>query len=154
MWQKSLLTQPARFLLPLFLFLPYLWACWLPFLPCCPVRFITSFLGHSWPTYFTLTSCYAYGSADCHSCHLDPLDLLPLSLGSLGLFTLLLPLVVPMSLLAVISAILAHWAYYLFPWASRPICLTFISFISFFYCLFSFLGFFCCGPFCQKGASI
>ena len=47
-----------------------------------------------------------------------PIELLPLSLGFFSSFTLSLPLIPPMGLLAVISTILTHWACYLFPWAS------------------------------------
>ena len=63
-------------------------------------------------------SCYAHGTASCHFCHVGPLGLLPLFLGFLGPFTLSLPLIVPMSLLAFIFAMLAHWVYYLFSWVS------------------------------------
>ena len=52
------------------------------------------------------------------TCHVDTLGLLPLSLGFPSPFALLLPLVMPMSLLVVIPAMLAYWAYYLFSWAS------------------------------------
>ena len=53
-------------------------------------------------------SCHAHGPAKCHFCHVGPLDLLPLSQSSYDPFTLLLPLVVPISLLAVILVMLAH----------------------------------------------
>ena len=50
--------------------------------------------------------------------HVGPLGLLPLSLGFPGLFTSYLPLILPMGLLAIIPIMLAHWACYLFSWAS------------------------------------
>ena len=50
-------------------------ACWLLFLPRWPIRFFTSFLGFSWPIYFTFTSCCAYGPTGCYSCHAGPLGL-------------------------------------------------------------------------------
>ena len=71
-------------------------------LPCWPIRFVTSFLGISRPIYFTFTSCCAYRPVGYHFCHVGALDLLPLFLGFHGPFTLLLPLIVPMGLLAVI----------------------------------------------------
>ena len=101
----------------LLLFLSWLWACWMSFLPCWPIKFITSSFGFPQTIYFTFTSYYALGFAGCHSCHVGPLDLLPLFLGFHGPFTLLLPFIVPMGLLAVILVILAHWIYYLFSWA-------------------------------------
>ena len=76
------------------------------FLPFTKLYFCNSF------------SCYAHGTASCHFCHVGPLGLLPLFLGFLGPFTLSLPLIVPMSLLAFIFAMLAHWVYYLFSWVS------------------------------------
>lgn len=57
-----------------------LWVCWLSFLPCWPIGFITSFLGLPQPIYFSFTSFYAYGPVSCYSCHLDLLGLLPLSI--------------------------------------------------------------------------
>ena len=71
-------------------------------LPCWPIGFVTSFLGISRPIYFTFTSCCAYRPVGYHFCHVGALDLLPLFLGFHGPFTLLLPLIVPMGLLAVI----------------------------------------------------
>ena len=53
--------------------------------------------------------------ASCHFCHVGPLALLPFYLGFPCPFALLLPLVVPMGLLAIIPTMLAHWAYYLLP---------------------------------------
>ena len=70
------------------------------------------------PNCFIFTSCCAYGLASYHSCHVGSLSLLPLFLGFPDLIALLLPLIVPMGLLAVISAMLAHWTCYLFPWDS------------------------------------
>ena len=105
-------------LLLLFIFVPCSWACWLPFLPCWSVGFVTSFIGLPRSNYYTFTSCCAYGPVGCHSCHVSSLGLLPFSLGFPGPIVLLLPLVVPIGLLAVILAMLAHWACYLFPWAS------------------------------------
>ena len=63
-------------------------------------------------------SCHVYGPASYHSYHASPLGLLPLYLGFLGPLTLLLLLVVHIGLLVVMSAMLAYWACYLFPWAS------------------------------------
>ena len=90
------------------------WACWLLFLPCWSTGLFTSVLGLPWPIYFIFTYCCAHGPAGCYSCYTSPLGFFPLSLGSHGLFTLLLPFVVLMGLLAVIPAILAHWVFYLF----------------------------------------
>ena len=50
--------------------------------------------------------------------HTGPLSLLLLSLGFLGPFTSSLPLILSISLLAVILAMLTHWACYLFSWTS------------------------------------
>ena len=111
----SLISSLAWTLLQLLLFLLCPWACRLSFLPCWPIGLIISFLGFPRPIYFTFTSCCAYGPIGCHPCHVGPLGLLPLSLGFFNPFTLLLPLVVPMGLLAIIPTMLAHWAYYLFP---------------------------------------
>jgi len=121
----AILTHWAYYLFPwtssthllYFYLLLCLWACLLSFLPYWRIELITSFLGLRRPIYFTFTSCCAYRSTGCHSCHIDLLGLLSLFLGFPSSFTLLLPLVVPMGLLAVIPIILAHWAYYLFPWA-------------------------------------
>ena len=66
--------------------------CQLLFLSCWPIGLATSFLG--------------------------PLGLLPLFLGFLSSLTLSLPLILSMGLLAVILVMLAHWACYLFSWAS------------------------------------
>ena len=49
---------------------------------------------------------------------IGPLGSLFLSLGFLGPLTLFLPLILLVSLLAVILAMLIHWTCYLFPWAS------------------------------------
>ena len=88
------------------------WACWLSFLPCWPIGFITSFLGFSRPICFTFTSCCAHGSAGCHSCHVGPLGLLPLFLGFHDQFTLLLPLPFPFfSHLPLLLGFFCHWAF-------------------------------------------
>ena len=112
----AMLTHWVNYLFPwvssahllYFYLLLCLWAYWLSSLPCWPIRLITSFLGLLQPIYFTFTSCCAYGPIGYHSYHVGPLRLLPLSLGFLGPFTLLLPLVVPMGLLAIIPVTLAH----------------------------------------------
>ena len=74
------LWAPMAHLLYLYLLL-CLWACWLSFLPCWPIEFVTSFLGLPQSIYSTFTSCYAHGPASYHFCCVDPLDLLPLFLG-------------------------------------------------------------------------
>ena len=65
------------------------------------------------------SSYYAHGPIGYHSCHVSPLNFLPIFLGFHNPFTLLLSLVMPMGLLVVIPAILAHYASYLFSWASK-----------------------------------
>lgn len=115
-WQKPLSIQPVQLLLLLLLFLPCPWVYWMSFLPCWPIRLITSFLGPPQP--ITFTSCYAYEPVGCYSYYVGSLGLLPLSLSFFEPFTFLLLLDVPMSLLAVILAMLAYWAKNLFPWAS------------------------------------
>ena len=67
-----------------------------------------------------------------HSCLISPFGLLPISLGFPDQIALLLPLVVPMSLQAIILAILVHLAYYLFLWASLTQLLYFYPFYFFF----------------------
>jgi len=67
--------------------------------------------------------------------HVGQLGLLPLSLGFLGPITSSLPLILLMGLLAVILAMLAHWACYLFSWASSTHLLHFY---------FLFLPWACC----------
>ena len=67
---------------------------------------------------YCLFLCHVRGPAGCHSYHASLLGSLLLSLGFLGPITILLLLVVPMDLLAVILAMLAYWACYLFPWDS------------------------------------
>ena len=57
---------------------------------------------------FYFTSYCAHEPASCHSCHVGPLGLLPFFLVFHGPFTLLLPLIVLMGLLAIIPAMLAH----------------------------------------------
>ena len=130
-------------LLLLLLFLPCPWVCWLSFLPCWPIELINFLLGIPRPIYFTFTSCCAHGSAGCHFCHVGPLGLLLLSLDFHCSFTLLLPLTMSMGLLAIILAMLAHWAYYLFPWTS-------IAHLLYFYLLFCswacWLSFLSCWP--------
>ena len=114
-WQKPLSIQLVGLLLLLPLFLPYPWASWLSFLPCWLIGFTTSFLRLPRLIYFTFTSYYIHGPISCHSYHVGLLGLSFLSLGFHSPFTLLLPLIMPMGLLAIISAMLAHWANYLFP---------------------------------------
>ena len=81
--------------------------------------------------------------ASCHFCHVGPLALLPFYLGFPCPFALLLPLVVPMGLLAIIPTMLAHWAYYLLPWASP----THLLYIYLFLCLWAWwLSFLPCWP--------
>ena len=60
------------------------------FLPCWPIRFITSFPELLRSIYFTFTSCCAHRPTGCHSCHVGPLSLLPIFLGFHNPFTLLL----------------------------------------------------------------
>ena len=134
-------------LLSLSLDFPSLFTLLLPLVvPIGPLAIIPDILAH-WANYlfpwaslthlFYFTSCYAYGPAGCHSCHIGLLGLWSLFLGFPSSFTLLLPLVVPMGLLAIIPIILAHWAYYLFPWAFPAHLLYFYLFC--FLALSSFL---------------
>ena len=99
------------------------WACW----PCWPIVLTTSFLGLLRPTYLIFTSYSSHGHVGCYSCHVGPFGLLPLFLGFLDsltsslslvlpMLTSSLPLILPMGLLAVILAMLVHWACYLFSW--------------------------------------
>ena len=67
-----------------------------------------SSLGLSRPIYFTFIFYYVHGSINCHSYHVGLLSLLPLFLSFLSPFALLLPLIVSMSLLAVIPVMLVH----------------------------------------------
>ena len=101
------------------------WACW----PCWPIGLTASFLGLLRPTYLIFTSYSSHGHVGCYSCHVGPFGLLPLFLGFLDsltsslslvlpMLTSSLPLILPMGLLAVILAMLVHWACYLFSWAS------------------------------------
>lgn len=99
---------PTRLPFLSFLFLPWLWVLWLLALPYCPIGFVTSLLGLPWPSYFIFTFYYSRVSASCHSYNTGPLGLLHLSLGFLGPFTLFLPLIPPIGLLAVIPTILAY----------------------------------------------
>ena len=100
-----------------------------------------SSLGLSRPIYFTFIFYYAHGSINCHSYHVGPLSLLPLFLSFLSPFALLLPLIVSMSLLAVIPVMLVHWDYYL-------TFITYTPFSSHFpYCWVSFA----IGPFVKSG---
>ena len=73
-------------------------------------------------------SSHAHGLVGCFSCHVGPLDLLPPLLDFLDLFTLRLPLIVPISLLAIIPAMLAHRVYCPFSGFPRPIYFTFTSY--------------------------
>ena len=107
-WQKSLPIQSVGLLPLLLIYLLCLWTCWPSFLSCWSIGFFISFLGLSWPIYFTFTSCCAHGFVGCHFYHVCPLSFLALFVGFHGPFTLLLPLVVPMGLLAVIPTMLAH----------------------------------------------
>ena len=77
--------------------------------PCSPLGFCS----------YYFSSYYAHGPIGYHSCHVSPLNFLPIFLGFHNPFTLLLSLVMPMGLLVVIPAILAHYAFYLFSWASK-----------------------------------
>ena len=104
-----------------------------------PLGLLPIFLGFSGPFTLLLLFCYAYGSVDCQSCHIDPLGLLSLSLDFPSPFTLLLPLVVPIGPLAVIPDILAHWANYLFPWASLTHLFYFYLLLCLWTCWLSFL---------------
>ena len=123
-------------------------------LPCWPIGLITFSVGLPWPIYFTFTSYYAHEPSVCHSYHAGSLDLLPLFLGFHSPFALLLLLVVPMGLLAVILAMLAHWVYYLFSRASTTHLLYFYLFhFPFFSHLPLLSSFFCHWAFCQKLAS-
>ena len=61
---------------------------------------------------------YAYRPTGCHFYNIGLLGFLSLFLGFHGPFTLLLPISVLVGLLAIIPAILAHWDFYLFSWAS------------------------------------
>ena len=110
------------------------WAFGLVLLP-----FISSWTGHCLGKSSCLSSplgfhfCYsfsshAHGLVGCFSCHVGPLDLLPPLLDFLDLFTLRLPLIVPISLLAVIPAMLAHRVYCPFSGFPRPIYFTFTSY--------------------------
>ena len=66
--------------------------------PCSPLGFCSCYF----------SSYYAHGPIGCHSCHVSPLSFLPIFLRFHSPFTLLLPLVMPMGLLVVILAMLAH----------------------------------------------
>ena len=70
------------------------------------------------PTYFIFTSYSSHGPDGYYSCHVGPLGLLPPFLGFPGPLTSFLSLILLMGLLAVIPMTLAHWAFYLFLWAS------------------------------------
>ena len=80
------------------------WAYW----PCWPIGLITSFLGLPQLTCLIFTSYSSHDLASCYSCHVGPLGLLPLFLGFLGPLISSLPLIIPMGLLVVILAMLAH----------------------------------------------
>ena len=124
-WQKSPPIQSVGLLPLLLIFLLCLWTCWLSFLPCWPIGFFTYFLGLPRSIYFTFTSYCAHRPDRYHSYHVCPLSFLALFLGFHDPFTLLLPLVVPMGPLVVIPAMLAHWTFYLFFWASTTHLLYF-----------------------------
>ena len=94
--------------------------------------------------------CYAQGSIGCHFCYVGLLDFLSLFLGFYGSFTLLLPLVVPVGLLAIIPIIVAHWAFYLFSWVFIVHLLS-SCFFHFLFHLSSLLSFSAVGPFVKNG---
>ena len=100
-----------------FLLFPYELGHWLGRSPCT-----SNLLGFC---FCHFSSCYAHGLAGCHSFHVGPLGCLPLFLGFHGLFTLRLPLVVLMDLLAVIPIMLVHRAFYFISWASTTHLLYF-----------------------------
>ena len=127
-----------------------LWTYWLSFLLCRPIGLFISFFGFLWLIYFTFTSCYARGLAGYYTCHIGPLGFLPLLLGFHGPFTLLLPLVVPVGLLAIIPIIVAHWAFYLFSWVFIVHLLS-SCFFHFLFHLSSLLSFSAVGPFVKNG---
>ena len=142
-WQKSPPIQSIGLLSLLLIFLLCLWTCWPSFLSCWSIGFFIFFLGLSRPIYFTFTSCCAHGFVGCHFYHVCPLSFLALFLGFHGPFTLLLPLVVPMDPLVVIPAMLAHWAFYLFFWAS----MTHLLYLYILLCLWArWLSFLPCWP--------
>ena len=117
------------------------WVCWLSFLPCLPIELFSSFPGIPRPIYFTFTSCCAYGSIGCYSCHVGPLDFLPLFLGFHDPFTLLLPFVVPISPLGVILTMLAHRVFFIsFLGLPRLIYFALTSSTPFLFHLSSLLG--------------
>ena len=119
------------------------WVCWLSFLPCLPIELFSSFRGIPRPIYFTFTSCCAYGSIGCYSCHVGPLGFLPLFLGFHDLFTLLLPFVVPMGLWL---SFLPCWPigfFISFLELPRPIYFALTSSTPFLFHLSSLLDFFC-----------
>ena len=80
------------------------WSYW----PCWPIGSITSFLGFTWLTYLIFISYSSRGPVGYCSYLVGPLSLLPLFLGFLGSLTSSLPFILPMGLLAVIPAMLAH----------------------------------------------
>ena len=114
------------------------WACWLSFLPHWHIGFITPFLGVPRPIYFTFTTYCVHGPTGCHSCHVGPLSLLLLYLDFHDPFILLLPLIMPMSLLVVIPVMLAYWVYHLFFWISKTHLLYFYLFYFHFSLTFSY----------------
>ena len=81
------------------------WAYWL----CWPIGLIASFLGRPQPTCHIFTSYSSPEPASYYSCHVGPLSLLHFFLDFLRPLTLSLPLILPMGLLIVIPAMLAHW---------------------------------------------
>ena len=102
------------------------WACW----PCWPIEPITSFLGLLRPTFFIFSDCSSYGPTAYYSYHAGSLGLLPLFLGFLGPIISSLPLILPIGPLAIIPAMLVHWACYLFSCATRPSNFIFSSYSS------------------------
>ena len=143
-WAYYLFPWASLIHLLYFYLLLCLWAYWLSFLPCWPIELMTSSLGLPLPICFTFTSCCAYGLASCHSCHVGPLGLLPPPLSLLSPFVLLLPIVLPMGLMAVILAMLAHWVYYLLPWTSLAHLLYFYLLLFLWVYWLSFMS---CWPF-------
>ena len=102
------------------------WACW----PCWPIGPITSFLGLLRPTFLIFSHCSSHGPTGCYSSHASSLSLLPLFLGFLGPLISYLPLILHINPLAIIPAMLAHWACYLFSWATRSSNFIFTSYSS------------------------
>ena len=108
------------------------WACIAFFVPSwnghcpdqglCPYSPLGSYSCHS--------SYSSHGPVGCYSCHVGPLGLLPLLLGFLGPLISYLPLILHINPLAIIPVMLAHWACYLFSWATRSSNFIFTSYSS------------------------